>query len=219
MANAPAVREAAAELKHFPHCSFGVHLNLTQFAPLKSGPGARLLVDGGGQLSRAIETATPSLARLRAVYEELCAQIDLLASLGVSISHFDSHHHVHTTPYLFPVLKAVQRRYRINRVRISKNLYHAEQPCSSRLYRKKQLFNWALRHIHRTVTTDVFTETLTFYRQSPGTTPAYRSVELMAHPGASYAGEETAVLQSDWLERIDYPVELVHYGQLGPTSP
>lgn len=214
MANAPAVRQAAAQLRHFSNCSFGVHLNLTQFAPLTSGRGSRLLVDDSGQLSRAIETATPNLARLRAIYEEMCAQIDLLTSLGVPISHFDSHHHVHTTPYLFPALKAVQKHYRVNKVRISKNLYESEQPCPKGLYRKKQLYNWALRQIYRTYTTEAFTEMLSFYRESRRRPLFYRTIELMVHPGASYAVEETSVLKSDWLNNIGFPTEMIHYGQL-----
>jgi predicted glycoside hydrolase/deacetylase ChbG (UPF0249 family) len=214
MANAPAVRHAAAQIQHFSNCSFGVHLNLTQFAPVTGGHASQLIVDGTGQFSRAIETASPRLARLRAIYEEWCAQIDLLISLGVPISHFDSHHHVHTTPYLFPVLKAVQKRYRVDKVRISKNLYQSEQPCPRGLYRKKQFYNWALRHIYPTCTTDAFTEMLSFYRESCRRTLLYRSIELMVHPGASYAAEETSVLKTDWLIDIGFPVEMIHYGQL-----
>ncbi len=37
MANAPATREAATQVSKFPRCSFGVHLNLTQFEPLTGG--------------------------------------------------------------------------------------------------------------------------------------------------------------------------------------
>ena len=111
MANAPATREAARHVERFPWCSFGVHLNLTQFEPLTAGPGARLLVDEQGQMSRANERARPGVERLRAIYHELCAQIERIASLGVRITHLDSHNHVHTrSPLVFPALKEVQRR-------------------------------------------------------------------------------------------------------------
>jgi hypothetical protein len=39
LANAPATRDAARRAQAFPRCSFGVHLNLTQFEPLTGGPG------------------------------------------------------------------------------------------------------------------------------------------------------------------------------------
>jgi predicted glycoside hydrolase/deacetylase ChbG (UPF0249 family) len=216
MANGPAVRHAAAHLKYFPHCSFGVHLNLTQFEPVTRGPGSRLLVDETGQLSRAIETASPSAARLRAAYEEMCAQIELLASLGQQISHFDSHNHVHTRPLLFPSLKATQRRYGVRKVRIAKNLYTPEQPCSSGLYLKKRIYNWGLRTIYRTGTTDAFTEFLSFQQVRHQRELTYRSIELMVHPGASYAAGELAMLKSNWFGDGGMTLEMIDYRQL-PT--
>lgn len=37
LSNGPAVRAATKQLHLFPKCSFGVHLNLTEFEPLCSG--------------------------------------------------------------------------------------------------------------------------------------------------------------------------------------
>src|SRR5262245_18952752 len=178
MANAPAAREAARQAQKFPGCSFGVHLNLTQFEPLTGGPGARLLVDERGQMTRANETARPSLARLGAVYRELCAQIERVASLGVSISHIDSHNHVHTRPLVFPVLKEVQRRYQIRRVRLAKNFYLRDQGCAADLLRRKRAYNWALRSMYATQTTDAFTEFLTYCRADAARQRSIRLIEL-----------------------------------------
>jgi predicted glycoside hydrolase/deacetylase ChbG (UPF0249 family) len=199
MANAPELLHAAGNLRSFPECSFGAHLNLTQFEPLTSGPGAKLLSESGGPLSRNIAKASPTPKLLQAIYDELCAQVDRLISLDVPVSHFDSHHHVHTMPYVFPVLKALQRRYRVRRVRLSKNLYAPGEACPPALRWKKCAFNWAIRRIYQTQTTDRFTELLSFCRLG-ARSMAYRSVELMVHPGAPYSAEETAVLNSDWLE-------------------
>lgn len=214
IANGPAMRDAAAKLHLFSDCSFGIHLNLTQFEPLISGKGARLLTNGTGQLSRRIETASPTLDLLRAAYEECCAQVDLLASTGMSISHFDSHNHVHTRPHIFPVLKAVQRRYGVRKVRLAKNLYSSNEPCSRSLFWKKRAYNAALRHLYRTYTTDAFTELLTFVETAPLERGRLRSIELMVHPGASYAAPEIAVLESDWLARFGEDVKLIDYRQL-----
>ena len=175
MANAPATREAASHVSRFPNCSFGVHLNLTQFEPLTGGLGARLLVNERGQMSRANETARPSPERLRAVYQELCAQVERVVSLGVSISHLDSHNHVHTRPFFLPALKEAQRRYNIRRVRLSKNFYS---------------------------------------RADAARTRSTARIELMVHPGAAAAAEETAILESDWIARTDPPVRLISYAQL-----
>ena len=215
MANGPAVRGATAPLRLFPDCSFGVHLNLTQFQPLTGGDAATVLTHGTGQLSRRIETAAPTMALLRAAYDECCAQIDLLASAGVAISHFDSHNHVHTRPHLFPVLKALQKRYRIRKVRLAKNLYSDSQPCPPSLRWKKAAYNTALRRLYRTQTTEAFTELLTFAEVGAQHGLRYRTVELMVHPGASYAAAETALLQSDWLPNLNPRATAITYWQLG----
>jgi predicted glycoside hydrolase/deacetylase ChbG (UPF0249 family) len=149
-----------------------------------------------------------------AAYRELCAQVERVAALGVSISHLDSHHHVHTRPFLFPVLKEIQRRYQIRRVRLAKNFYSADQPCRIDLVQKKRAYNWALRSVYATHTTDAFTEFLTYYRAETARKRSIRRVELMVHPGARYAAEETAVLEGDWLAVTDPPMRLVSYAEL-----
>ena len=214
MANAPASRDAARHLSRFSTCSFGVHLNVTQFEPLTGGPGARLLVDQRGQMSRANETARPSATRLRAVYQELCAQVERVASMGVRISHLDSHNHVHTRPVYFPVVKALQRRYRIGRARLSKNFYAADLPCPAALVVKKHAYNWALKSLYATRTTDAFTEFLTYYGADRARQCSIGCIELMVHPGAADAEAETAIVASDWTARTGLPVQLISYAQL-----
>jgi len=213
MANAPAVRSAVTSAQRFPSCSFGVHLNLTQFEPLTGGAGAKLLVDQTGRMSRAIESAPLSVARMSAIYEEMCAQVERLVSWGMTISHFDSHNHVHTKPLFFLPLKAVQRRFAVRVVRISKNFYSAEEPCPPALYRKKHAYNWALRHLYRTTTTQAFAELTTFCSATRQQQLAYESVELMVHPGAATAESETRQLQSRWFDTSGLPIELLNYSE------
>lgn len=214
LANAPATPQAARQSSRFPKCSFGVHLNLTQFEPLSGGAGARVLVNERGQMSRANETARPSPERMLAMYEELCAQIERVASLGVEVSHLDSHNHVHTRPHIFPALKAAQRRYKIRKVRLSKNFYSTEAPCSAGLLWRKRAYNWALRSAYRTRTTDAFTEFLTYDRADATRKRSLGTIELMVHPGATYAAQETSIVESDWLARWQPLVQLTSYAQL-----
>ncbi len=196
LANAPEVREACGKLSLFPQCSFGVHLNVTEYEPL-SRSGAQLL--DNGRFSRKIAAAKPSERVVRAVYEEFCAQVDRLISFGVPISHIDSHHHIHTTPAGFLALKALQRRYGIRRVRLSKNLYApADRPGMARLW-GKHAYNAALRNVYRTTTTAGFTELRTYARLlSEQGIPAMPSVELMTHPGADRYSDETNLLENGW---------------------
>lgn len=214
MANGPAFRHAVSKIKHFPGCSFGAHLNLTEFAPVTPGLDAAVLTGVDGMMSRDLgrEGFGPKL--LSAAYRELCAQIDLLGSAGIEVSHFDSHHHVHTNPQLLPVIKALQRRFRIRKVRISKNIYTCEQPVSAVLARKKAAYNWVLRNFYATRTTDGFTELLSYHSEMGRRALFHRSVELMVHPGASYAAEEVAVLKSDWLAASGLDARLIGYREL-----
>jgi predicted glycoside hydrolase/deacetylase ChbG (UPF0249 family) len=213
MANGPEVAHAATALKRVRRCSFGAHLNLTQFEPLCGGPGARLLTAGTGQLSRWAVAPFPTPGRLQAMYDELCAQVDRLRELGVDVSHFDSHHHVHTNPSVFPVLKAVQRRYGVRKVRLSKNVYSTSQHHPLSLKLKKQVYNRALRRVWRTTTTDAFTEFLTFTELDPSSLRC-RSIELMVHPGAPTAGLEAGLLASDWIESHPTGLTLISYRDL-----
>jgi chitin disaccharide deacetylase len=214
LANAPATRQAARLISAFPRCSFGVHLNVTQFEPLTGGSGARLLIDERGQMSRANEAARLGPERLQAVYQELSAQVEYVASLGVRVSHLDSHHHVHTRPAFFPALKAVQRRYRLRRVRLAKNFYSSHQPCPADLVWKKRAYNCALTSVYTTHTTDAFTELVTYYYADAARQRSIGVIELMVHPGAAYAAEETAILESDWTARMSLPVQLISYAAL-----
>lgn len=210
LANVPYVQEACEKLRLFPQCSFGVHLNITEYAPLSR---AGLELTEGGQFSRRIAGAQPTRRLVRAVYEEFCAQVDRVASLGVPITHFDSHHHIHTLPFTFLALKALQRRYGIRRVRLSKNLYlPGDQPGPGLIWRKR-VYNSALRSIYSTVTTAGFTEMASYARMVRQAIPAFPSVELMVHPGSERYAEETALLEAGWAD--DWTAfRLISYGAL-----
>jgi len=214
MANGPALRKAAARVRHFPHCSFGAHLNLTQFVPVTLGRDAALLTGADGCMSRSLGGKRFGPNLLAAFYRELCAQIEVLGSEGIEISHFDSHHHVHTQPQLLPVIKALQRRYQIRKVRISKNIYTLKQPASPALAHMKKAYNWALRSFYTTRTTEGFTELLSYRTEFDRGEHHCRSVELMVHPGAPYAAEEVALLQSDWLHSSGLYSGLISYHEL-----
>ena len=63
LANGPAVEDAAKRLAEFPKCSFGVHLNLTQFKAISSAPGLKPIVDRDGDFAGNIRAVplTPGL--------------------------------------------------------------------------------------------------------------------------------------------------------------
>jgi predicted glycoside hydrolase/deacetylase ChbG (UPF0249 family) len=186
MANGPAVEEVLRDVSRFPMCSFGIHLNLTQYPPLHGGARLAAIVRDGEFARDRIRRVRPTPRLLLGVFEEWTAQVERVRAGGVRVSHFDSHHHVHTIPFLLPAVKALMAKTGVRRLRISKNLYSKELPTSRAKLAQKAALNAAFRHVlPRARTTAVFTEFQSFYDLVRGgarlTMP---SIELMAHPGA-----------------------------------
>jgi len=216
IANGSAVESAAKNLRLFPNCSFGVHLNLTEFQPLSPASVRDLsaILDQKQCFNgNSIREVRIGLSMLRAIFCEWCCQIESLMRLGVEPSHLDAHHHVHTIPQMLPVLAALRRRYKINRVRISRNLYDSTEHPSQSLLAKKRVYNLALRTTGFR-TTRMFSDLVTFIHRCNTQRPRVASAELMTHPGSLPPGEEAALLASDWPRRLSYDVALVSYKSL-----
>jgi predicted glycoside hydrolase/deacetylase ChbG (UPF0249 family) len=201
IANAPAFEQAAKAIAQFPECSFGVHLNLTVFPPLRPSPHLEPILDENGSLSPQLfkTPITPQLQR--AAFDELTAQVERALSAGIPVSHFDSHQHIHTLPKLFPVLKALQRKFSIRRVRSTINLLPPGQHLSPTRWLKKRVFCQALRWHYRTASPEGLGEFRDFYAAlEVGQFPHFRELELMVHPGttAPIYIHEVALLRSDW---------------------
>jgi predicted glycoside hydrolase/deacetylase ChbG (UPF0249 family) len=215
IANGPATGEAVALVLKEKRGSCGVHLNLTQFKPLTKGPGLSPILDGEGFFRGGAIREVPLTSRLRnAVFEEWSAQIQHLISLGHIPSHIDSHHHVHTIPRLFPVLKRVQRKFGMRRVRISMNIYGGGHTASRALLASKALWNMALRRYYSTVTTEAFTSFEIFHKVAVTLPASLSSAELMVHPGDPYLDAETELLTTPWREGLKYPTQLISYKDL-----
>jgi chitin disaccharide deacetylase len=216
LSNGPAVRAAAQMLYLYPKCSFGVHLNLTEFQPVRAESHSSLasILDENGHFDgNSIREVPIHPALIRAIFQEWCAQIENLIRLGVEPSHLDAHHHVHTIPQLFPVLVALRRRYKINKVRISRNMYDDVERPADLVLAKKWLYNAALRTVGFR-TTRIFTNLITYIKLCTAQPPRFTSVELMTHPGSSPRDEEASLLESNWLGRLAYQVTLVSYNSL-----
>jgi predicted glycoside hydrolase/deacetylase ChbG (UPF0249 family) len=216
LAGGTAIDDAVRRHREFPACSFGVHLNLTDFSPLTNHTVWRRyhLVDADGAFNAAIRSARPAVGLLKAVVDEWSAQIEVLTRAGVAISHLDSHHHVHTIPWLFPALKVVQKRYGIRKVRCSLNLYSRSQKISFGLAFGKYLWNLGLRKVFLTTTTDYFTHLPWLLEQLPRRTDLEnKTIEVMVHPGAADAAEEQSLLDTDWT-RIAPRCRLISYRDL-----
>ncbi len=216
LANGAAVEEAAARTREFPNCSFGIHLNLTQYRPLTTEAGLAPLLDQAGRfVGKAVRSVKLTPALREAILEEWSAQVRRLLDLGVTVSHLDSHHHVHTVPGLFRVVKRLQKRFGIRKARLSMNIYPPSIPVTRKLLAMKWAWNLALRRWHRTQTTDAFSGFAGFCEAAAVRELNCQSVELMAHPGGELFDSETRLLDdASWQERLGFPLSLISYHEL-----
>jgi predicted glycoside hydrolase/deacetylase ChbG (UPF0249 family) len=215
LVNAPAGEEAIIESRRRKNRSFGVHLNATEFRPVTRNAELSPILDSSGNFAGDLIRSTRITSQLReAIFQEWSAQIERLLTMGVTPSHIDSHHHVHTIPGLFFVLKRVQRRFGIRKVRISKNIYPAKAQAPRSLLLRKILWNAALRNYYPTITTSGFTSLADFFDAAQHQKIRYRSVELMVHPGGLGNREESELLITPWRDRLPFQVTLINFGSL-----
>jgi predicted glycoside hydrolase/deacetylase ChbG (UPF0249 family) len=217
--NAPSIENAARNIPNLSQCSFGVHLNLTQFRPLtpqKDLGSLSACLDENGEFSGEDSLRTQKIdSSLReALFNELRLQVERILSLGVKVSHFDSHHHIHTIPELFFIFKRLQKHFGIRKVRTTFNIYEPRSSVPWARLCKKKVWEFSLRHYYPTVTTSKFTSFNTFYHLAKSRVLQYESVELMVHPGQHECKQETRLLYSDWQKEMRVPTELISYWEL-----
>jgi hopanoid biosynthesis associated protein HpnK len=121
MVNGPAFEHAVQLALENPALDTGVHLTLTELAPVASPDAVPSLVGANKRFApHAIDLARRyvrgSLA-LADVRSELDAQIQLARERGLQISHIDSHQHVHALPGVAHVIADLASAYGIRAVR------------------------------------------------------------------------------------------------------
>lgn len=231
MTNAPAFEKAASEVllrQSDKKISFGIHLNLTEFTPLTRSNIFEELghIDTSGKFCashlRSLNSVQKKAFKI-ACLKELEEQTQKALDYRLSISHFDSHNHIHTRPELLFILNKLMIRFGINKWRITKNWYELCDKPSPVLRMKKLVWDLYLRYVCLSKTTNYFTDFISFIK----TTDANKVIvgggrminnqtviELMTHPGKDWSMEETAVLKTDWTRTLPFPVEFISYNDL-----
>ncbi|MGH8663000.1 MAG: carbohydrate deacetylase [Burkholderiales bacterium] len=129
MVNGPAFEHAVALAKENPALDIGVHLTLTGLGPITSPDTVSSLVDENLRfaphaLDFARRYARGSLVAAE-VRTELDAQIRLARSHGLSISHLDSHQHVHALPGIARIVADLASAHAIRVIRYPCERLHA----------------------------------------------------------------------------------------------
>jgi len=123
MATMPAVEEALAFARAHPEFSFGVHLTFVGDGlerPAADPAQIPSLVDEDGRLRRTRPVRVRGLLGWVPVVEierETAAQLAFVRDHGVSISHVDSHRHLHKLGPFREALRRVLPRFGVQRVR------------------------------------------------------------------------------------------------------
>ncbi len=121
LANGAAFEAAVAMAKSDPKLGVGVHLNLTQGAPVADPDQVSSLLDGKEEFARSpaalLRGVVSGSVGLDEVEHELSAQIEKVRAAGIAITHLDGHKHVHMLPRVFPLVLRLAKRYGIRGVR------------------------------------------------------------------------------------------------------
>lgn len=218
MANMPAL-DGTKRLYDTYHedISFGIHLNLTQGSPIKK---SQILLDNGIYKEEAgtivFNSEIASINKLfnkeisQALFNELDAQIQCVADYNISFSHIDSHHHIHTRPYMLNIIPKLQEKYKFNKIRRMRNY----MPLSFGRIARDQWWYMLKFKTKGMKTTDYFTSFIEFIEHyKNGFIKQDSTVELMVHPGGFEEESEAPMLQKYNLKEL-FNAEIINYNQL-----
>jgi chitin disaccharide deacetylase len=123
LANGCAFEDAVAAASEMPGLGVGVHLNLSDGAPIAPAEQVKSLLDedgkfAGGPESLLMRLTTKSL-KPKEVEKEWDAQIEKVRGAGIRPTHLDGHKHVQMLPGLFGIALRLAKRHGIEAVRVS----------------------------------------------------------------------------------------------------
>lgn len=190
VANGTDLESVIQWVKSFPDISYGIHLNLTDGAPLTQ---SQLLLDmgffkeiNGKVLFNGRQFAREWLTKeaRKDIFTELVAQVSRLRDLGIELSHMDSHHHIHTAYFMYPILPDLCDKVKLYKVRNIRNCYSR----FSLTQKVRKLWGMGLRIQNRKIQfPDMFCDLMTYAHALEKNANAFSAdevVELECHPGS-----------------------------------
>ena len=123
----------------------GIHFDLTEGTPLTDGiKKDPFFCDENGAFHMHPQRykALPRETKKR-VYDELRAQAKRFFDAGFACHHADSHHHIHTAPFLFPIVLDVAKEFGIRKLRRTRDIGAISFPKNV----LKNAFNARLRRL------------------------------------------------------------------------
>jgi hopanoid biosynthesis associated protein HpnK len=122
MANGAGFEHAIGICRAVPTLDVGIHLTLVEEEPVLRTNLVPSLIDGTGRLHRHAAIFTrryfAGTIRLEEVECELEAQIQKVMSYGITVSHLDSHQHLHMLPQVLAITIKLAKKYGIGAIRL-----------------------------------------------------------------------------------------------------
>ena len=123
LANGAAFAGGVEIARGAPGVGVGVHLNLSDGAPLAERETVTSLLNDNGEFAGGAESLLLRRARrellLDEVEREWDAQIQKVRDAGMEPTHLDGHRHVHMLPGLFEIALRLAKRHGIGAIRVS----------------------------------------------------------------------------------------------------
>lgn len=128
MASGGAFLEAVSLAKQTPTLGVGIHLTLVGAERTVCLPeSVPTLVNEQGELAKSYGQFLPRYVsghiRLTEIRRELTAQIEKVLKTGLTITHLDSHQHMHVVPGIDDIVIELAKNYHISAVRIPAEPY------------------------------------------------------------------------------------------------
>ena len=218
MACAPAFDHAVALARANPSLDVGVHLTLIEERPLTDPARIPSLVDADGHFHKHITVFAKryfqGLIDLDDVRLELDAQIAKIREAGLTVSHLDSHQHVHMLPGILSVAQELGRRHGVAAMRLPREAispYMLASPGGLSRVAQQLVLNHFCRRARKDFgpATDHFAG---FYFGGKLDTqallkvisafPAGGTCELMCHPGEADPTSEHLHWGYEWAEEL-----------------
>lgn len=214
MANGLCLDEVRKFAGRNPQVSYGVHLCLSEFESITHSPVLYKygITDTEGRFVRmAIFKVKHFNEELKsALKDELDAQIEVVKSLDIPLSHCDSHHHVHTIYQLREVFSEVLRQQGFSKIR------RAYEYGTLRM--KLHLFSWQKQMKVNKFYSDMFTTAQVFlsYSEFCHNPKDVEIAELMCHPGhpGDAYKKEMGLVENKTIFKMAPDVELITYNDI-----
>jgi predicted glycoside hydrolase/deacetylase ChbG (UPF0249 family) len=202
--NTPLFEDTVKLIKQNPIIrNLGLHGNFAEGKPLTNFKHAQFLdANGDWDLAKTQKYSNSLKSQIKSDFvAELYAQIDKALNAGLTLSHLDSHYHLHILPCFYNIFIQAAKKYNL-KLRLSQTSH--EHNLIKYFYRS--YINSKIR-LNNCNYSNTFENLGEFLRKFPGN--ASKNIELMAHPDMDNNGQLTDSVDAagfkEWITHATQP--------------